>query len=366
MANETIAASKAKRRSLGRGRYEHRYGVSSIDSLLHEPPPAGDAPVLLATLPATEPPNHLTHHASRITHRSDVYLAENLPLMRLLLDRGTRFDLIYADPPFNSGKEYSARKAPLNGDGFSTEVPSYSDAQGHDGYLDLLDEQLAAMRELLTSTGTLYVHLDWRYVHYVKVALDRIFGRERFLNEIIWCYHGPSPITSAFKRKHDNILVYTRSKDYVFNADAVRVPYDRSTVETFASSPKAGFGKVPDLERGKVHEDWWYFPVVARLHSERVGYETQKPMALLNRIIKASSNPGDSVADFFCGSGTTLVSAAGLGRSFTGCDSNPLAVSKTIMRLEQTKERATEVRVWSYRSSRERTAKTQRAQRTLR
>ena len=146
-------------------------------------------------------------------------------------------------------------------------------------------------RDLLTDSGTLYVHLDWHAVHYIKVELDRLFGRARFLNEIVWCYHGPSPIRSAFKRKHDTILVYTRSANYFFDADAVRMPYDPATVKTFASSPRAGFGKTPDLARGKVPEDWWYFPVVARVHSERVGYETQKPEALLDRIVRGIQPP---------------------------------------------------------------------------
>jgi DNA modification methylase len=330
-------------KSLGRGRYEHRYGVSSIDHLLHNPPRSGE-PALLATLPPAGTPEG-TEHA---LHPSDLYLADNLRLMQLLLERGTRFGLIYADPPFNSGKYYSARRAPNAGEKFSSQVPVYSDAQGHDDYLGWLEERLVLMRDLLEPTGTFYLHLDWHYVHYAKVMLDRLFGRDRFLNEIIWCYHGPSPITSAFKRKHDTILVYTRSKEYIFNADAVRVPYNHATVETFASSSKAGFGKVPDLERGKVPEDWWYFPVVARLHNERVGYETQKPLALLERILRASSNPGDKIADFFCGSGTTPVSASWLGRAFTACDSSPLAVSKTVMRLERMKEPHPEVRVWSY------------------
>jgi DNA modification methylase len=274
-------------------------------------------------------------------------MADNLRLMKLLIDRGERFQLIYADPPFNSGKDYSARTPPEGSDTFSTQVPAYSDAQGHDAYLAWLEERLAAMRDLLSDEGTLYVHLDWHYVHYVKVMLDRLFGRERFLNEIIWCYHGPSPITSAFKRKHDTILVYTRSKNYIFNADAVRVPYDPSTRETFASSPRAGFGKVPDLERGKVPEDWWYFPVVARLHRERVGYETQKPLALLERIVQASSAESGAVADFFCGSGTTLVAAARHGRRFVGCDVSPLAVSKAAMRLEQMQNRNAPVEVFA-------------------
>ncbi len=333
-------------RSMGRGKYEHRYGVASIDALLHDPPHSADGPTLLATLP----PAFASPYARKPPEPADLYLADNLGLMSLLLDRGSRFELIYADPPFNSGKGYNARRAPTDGGQFSKQVPAYADAQGHDDYLRWLEARLALMRDLLAPNGTLYVHLDWHYVHYVKVMLDRLFGRERFLNEIIWCYHGPSPITSAFKRKHDTILMYTRSKDYIFNADAVRVPYDPSTVATFASSQKAGFGKVPDLERGKVPEDWWYFPVVARLHNERVGYETQKPLALLERIIRASSNPRSMLADFFCGSGTTLVCAAMLDRTFVGCDSNPLAVSKTVMRLEGMKDREGEVRVWGYTS----------------
>jgi hypothetical protein len=115
--------------------------------------------------------------------------------------------------------------------------------------------------------------------------------------------------------------------------DAVREPYNQNTVNTFKSSPKAGFGKVPDLERGKVPEDWWYFPVVARLHNERTGYPTQKPTALLERIVLASSNPGDLVADFFCGSGTTPFVAAKHGRHFIACDENFRAVHTTRLRL---------------------------------
>jgi hypothetical protein len=197
----------------------------------------------------------------------------------------------------------------------------------------MLYTRVNLMYQLLAPTGSLYLHLDWHASAYARVLLDEIFGPDRLLNEIVWVYHGPSPIRSAFKRKHDTILVYTKSSDYVFNADAVRIPYNPSTVKTFNSSNRAGFGKVPDLKRGKVPEDWWYFPVVARLHSERTGYPTQKPEALLERIILASTNSEDIIGDFFCGSGTTLAVAERLGRKWIGCDATALAIHTTYRRL---------------------------------
>ena len=130
--------------------------------------------------------------------------------------------------------------------------------------------------------------------------------------------------------------MYKRQKEYTFNADDVRVAYNPSTIKTFKSSPRAGFGKQPDLERGKVPEDWWYFPVVARLHKERTGYPTQKPEALLERIILASSNPGDLVADFFSGSGTSVSVAARLERRWLACDPSPTAFITAYRRLLMT------------------------------
>ncbi len=189
------------------------------------------------------------------------------------------------------------------------------------------------MVDLLSPTGSLYLHLDWHASAYARVILDELLGPDRLLNEIIWIYHGPSPIRSAFNRKHDTILVYTKSSRYTFNADAVRIPYDDLTRKTFAASRKAGFGKQPDLDRGKVPEDWWYFPVVARLHRERTGYPTQKPEALLDRVIRASSHPGDLVADFFCGSGTTPLVAARLGRQWVAVDQAAPAIQTTYRRL---------------------------------
>ena len=177
---------------------------------------------------------------------------------------------------------------------------------------------------MLSPTGSLYLHLDWHASAFARLLLDEIFGPDRLLNEIAWVYHGPSPIQRAFNRKHDTLLVYTKTDAYTFNADAVRTPYDPATLRTFAGSPRAGFGKVL-ISTGRGAEDWWYFPVVARLHHERTGYPTQKPEALLTRVIAASSPPGGLVGDFFCGSGTTLVAAERLGRAWIGCDAHPLA-----------------------------------------
>ena len=268
---------------------------------------------------------------------NSLILGDNLAVMSAMLPRYEgAIDLIYADPPFFTNRRYPARV----GRGEDSRRPQeWKLAEGYpdhwedlDSYLDMLYPRLSLMHRLLSPTGSLYLHLDWHANAYARLLLDEIFGADRLLNEIIWVYHGPSPIRTAFNRKHDTILVYTKSESYTFNVDAVRQPYDPSTVKTF-SSPKAGFGKVPDLVRGKVPEDWWYFPVVARLHNERTGYPTQKPEALLERILLVSSNPGDLVADFFCGSGTAAVAAARLGRRFIANDITWRAVHTTKTRL---------------------------------
>lgn len=273
-----------------------------------------------------------------IQPESRLILGDNLPVMAALLPAYEgRIDLIYADPPFFTNRHYQARI----GRGEDSRKPDeWQLAEGYrdhwpdlDAYLDFLYQRLALMYRLLAPNGTLYLHLDWHADAYARLLLDEFFGPENLLNEVIWTYHGPSPIRRAFNRKHDTILVYVKGRDYTFNADAVREPYNPNTVKTFGASPKAGFGKVPDLERGKVPEDWWYFPVVARLHNERTGYPTQKPHALLERIIRASSNPGDLVADFFCGSGTTPRVAASLGRKFIATDATFRAIHTTRSRL---------------------------------
>jgi site-specific DNA-methyltransferase (adenine-specific) len=271
---------------------------------------------------------------------SHLYLGDNLKVMAALLpEYAGRINLIYTDPPFFTNRHYPARI----GRGEDSRRPAeWQLAEGYgdhwadmDDYLNFLHPRLRLMHRLLAPSGTLYLHLDWHADACARLLLDEIFGRDRLLNEIIWTYHGPSPIRRAFNRKHDTILVYTRGDEYTFNADAVREAYHPNTVRTFHSSIKAGFGKVPNLERGKVPEDWWYFPVVARLHNERTGYPTQKPQALLERVLLASSNPGDLVADFFCGSGTFPTVAALHGRRFLACDNTSRAVQTTCSRLSE-------------------------------
>jgi len=281
-------------------------------------------------------PNGFGYPKSEPTSR--LILGDNLAVMAALLpEYEGKINLIYADPPFFTNRKFNARI----GRGEDSRKPDewklvdgYQDDWSNlDEYLDFLYQRLALMYRLLAPNGTLYLHLDWHADAYARLILDELFGADNLLNEIIWAYHGPSPIRSAFNRKHDTILSYVKGKEYTFNADAVREPYNQNTVNTFKSSSKAGFGKIPDLERGKVPEDWWYFPVVARLHNERTGYPTQKPMALLERIVLASSNPGDIVADFFCGSGTTPFVAAKHGRHFVACDENFRAIHTTRSRL---------------------------------
>ena len=271
---------------------------------------------------------------------SHLFWGDNLNVMAALLpEYEGGIVLIYADPPFFTNKHYPARI----GRGEDSRQPlGWQLAEGYtdhwedlDDYLNFLYPRLALMTRLLSTHGTLYLHLDWHADACARLLLDEFFGHDRLLNEIIWTYHGPSPIRRAFNRKHDTILVYTKGDNYTFNADAVREPYNPNTVKTFESSTKAGFGKIPDLERGKVPEDWWYFPVVARLHNERTGYPTQKPEALIQRIILASSNPGDLVADFFCGSGTFPLVAARNGRRFLACDRTWRSFHTTRSRLSE-------------------------------
>lgn len=216
-------------------------------------------------------------------------------------------DLIYIDPPFFSRREFGEFSDTWEGS-MAT-------------YLEFLRPRCTKLRHLLKPTGTFFIHLDWHAVHYAKVMLDDIFGYDNFVNEIIWCYQSGGASKRTLARKHDTILFYSKSKSYTFNV--IRTPYLSGNV-----AGRPGFHP-----EGKMLQDWWNISMLSTTDSRRCGYPTQKPEELLERIITIGSNEGDTVADFFCGSGTTLVAAKKLRRKFIGVDCNPEALRITRERL---------------------------------
>lgn len=258
--------------------------------------------------------------------RNTVYLCDNLPLLRAIPD-GT-VSLIYVDPPFNTGKtqsrtQISVRRDPegdrtgFGGQRYRTEeIIARAWEDEFDDYLGFLEPRLREAHRILRPDGSLYVHIDYREVHYVKVLLDAIFGRECFINEIIWAYDYGGRSKRRWPAKHDNILFYAKNPDdYVFNRDEVdRIPY---------MAP--GLVSRDKRERGKFPTDTWWHTIVSPTGSEKTGYPTQKPVGILKRIVAASSRPGDLVLDFFAGSGTTGAAALQLGRRFCLVDNNPEA-----------------------------------------
>lgn len=246
------------------------------------------------------------------------------------------FQMVYIDPPFNTGRRQVRRtlstvrddagdRIGFKGRSYSTKVvgsSAYGDA--FDDYLTFLEPRLHEARRLLSQSGTFYLHLDYREVHYAKVLLDRIFGRECFLNEIVWAYDYGARSTRRWPAKHDTILVYVKDPDaYWFDAAAVdREPYMAPGLVT---KEKA--------ERGKLPTDVWWHTIVSPTGKEKTGYPTQKPEGLLRRMIAASTKPGDRVLDFFAGSGTTGAVARTLGRRFVLIDENPEAVAVMRTRL---------------------------------
>jgi len=200
-------------------------------------------------------------------------------------------------------------------------------------YLLNMALRLRAMRRVLKETGSIYLHCDATAGHYLKLLMDTIYRKENARNEIVWCYHGPgSPRMRQFNRKHDTIFWYNKGKKWTFNREAVRIPYKDGKPHTggftHKSGDKAGTNmnaEVANSYTGKIPEDWWYFAIAARSKREYVGYPTQKPLALLERIIKASSNPDDIVLDPFCGCGTTMHAAEKLGRRWVGIDISPFS-----------------------------------------
>jgi site-specific DNA-methyltransferase (adenine-specific) len=230
--------------------------------------------------------------------------------------------LIYVDPPFGTGQR---RK------GAGPDVPAFDDpyAGGIEAFVEFLRPRLEQMHRVLSERGSLYLHLDWRTVHHVKVLLDTIFGRENFLNEIIWSYRTGGGCQRWFARKHDTLLLYAkRAGHHVFNVLREGEFRTRGLNVDEEGRPykMTRRGRLYFHPDGPAMTDVWEIPFLSTVAKERNGYPSQKPEALLERIIRASSEEGDRVADFFCGSGTTLAVAKRLGRRYLGCDINPAAI----------------------------------------
>lgn len=245
-------------------------------------------------------------------------------------------DLIYVDPPFTSSGTHRQRVEP------ASDLQDVR-AGGLPQYLAFLRPRLVEMQRVLSSRGSLCVHLDWRTVHHVKVLLDELFGPHNFLNEIVWSYRTGGRPGKWFSRKHDTLLLYAKSIGrHTFNRlhDGQYRTQDLLFTEDGRPYKSTRNGPVYFHPQGPALPDVWEIPFLSTVSKERTGYPYQKPEALLERIVLASSNEGDLVADFFCGSGTTLAVAKRLGRRWLGCDINTDAVAITRQRLERIKKDA--------------------------
>ncbi|MDR1947067.1 MAG: hypothetical protein LBQ51_07870 [Desulfovibrio sp.] len=293
-----------------------------------------------------------------------LYLGDNLEILRTLIPEKSA-DLIYLDPPFNSAGKYALAAGNGNGarpvvftdswrwseqaerdfqamleeKGAAAETAralrSFLHESGLAAYLFMAARRLLALREILKPTGSLYLHCDPTAGHYLKIVADSVFGLKNFRNEIIWHYTGGGRSKSRFSRKHDCIYLYADGKQQYFNPDPIRIPYKlTSGYAKSGITSRAGRRYLPD-PRGTPPDDVWDIPIINPLSRERIGYPTQKPPALLERIIQASSAEGDTVLDPFCGSGTTLRAAQKLGRRWIGIDNAPLAVEYSARRLRE-------------------------------
>lgn len=288
-----------------------------------------------------------------------IFFGDNLHILRAL--PSNCIDLVYIDPPFFSGRNYNQ----IWGD--DNEVRTFYDIweDGLPSYLVWLNARLWEMRRVLKDTGSIYVHCDWHASHYIKCEMDKIFGYENFLNEIVWCYKERGISRNSFNRKHDIILFYCKKKgEHKFNCEEIKEEYSEVTIGKFKYTdehgrkfrirgknvPEAGkwrrktdipiqfeneytYRQYLEESSGSLPKDWFEVPFINQAAKERIGYPTQKPEVLIERIIKASSIEGDSVADFFMGGGTTCAVAQKLNRKFIGCDISRVASSVALNRL---------------------------------
>ena len=272
-------------------------------------------------------------------------------------------DLIYLDPPFNSKTNYAAPiGSKAAGAAFKdTWVLSDVDVEwinlieakhpalhrvllaamtGSDkSYLAYMAARILEMRRLLKPAGSIYLHCDPTMSHYLKLIMDAVFGRKAFRNEIAWCYRGGGVPKKDFARKHDILFRYCLAEP-TFNVDEVRIPYSEDSTERLEYTARsfrqnAVYDNYQPNPKGKHPEDWWVMQPIMPSSKERTGYPTQKPLALLDRIIRASSNPNDTILDPFCGCATTLVAADDLGRHWTGIDISSKAAELVVTRVEE-------------------------------
>jgi DNA modification methylase len=255
-----------------------------------------------------------------------IHCADNLAAMRLL--PGDSVDLIYLDPPFFSNKTYEV----IWGD--EAEVRSFEDRWegGINVYINWMRERVVEMHRVLKPTGVLFLHCDWHASHYIKCMLDTVFGSKRFLNEIAWCYRGGGVSKRFYARKHDTIFFYAKGKTHFFEPQFV--PYSEATLKRVGKKGLRVNLTEIDADRGAHMPDWWTDLNALQTYSpERLGYPTQKPEALLERIIQSASPPGAVILDPFCGCGTAIAVAEKLKRRWIGMDISPTAVGIMERRL---------------------------------
>ena len=303
-----------------------------------------------------------------------VFWGDNLEILRDEISDES-VDLIYLDPPFKSDRNYDASERRKNGAPSNGKVRAFRDTWQWNAnaeadyrltvqaggecanalqsfrtllgetdmlaYLSMITPRLVEFHRVLKSTGTIYLHCDPSASHCLKLLMDVVFGIANMRNEIVWCYRGGGVPKNDFARKHDIILRYSKSDDYYFDVDAVRIPYSDDVMNSLPSrydksyrANKVYEGYRPN-PRGKHPEDWWPIQAILPSSGERLGYPTQKPLELLERIIKASSKEDDLVLDPFCGSGTTLVASKNNNRRTIGIDVSELAVDCTNRRLAE-------------------------------
>ncbi len=289
-----------------------------------------------------------------------IFTGDNLPILRGI--NSNSIDLIYLDPPFNSSANYAA---PIGSkaagaefkdtwtlsdvdiawlDLIETKYPKLNRvihaamSNSDKSYLIYMAVRLLEMHRILKDTGSIYLHCDPTMSHYLKLVMDAIFDRKNFRNEVVWCYRGAGYPKKDFGRRHDIILRYSKGHEYTFNLDDVREEYAEATKERFKhyiGNKRQGsdFGVQKLNPLGKHPDDWWQIQPIAPSAKERTGYPTQKPIVLLNRIIKASSN-GGIVLDPFCGCATTCVAADRLNRKWIGIDISPKAAELVVERIK--------------------------------